>query len=240
MRVVSCVPSLSELAEELLHGCLVGRTRYCIAPESNQKLPKIGGTKDLDTDRIIRMQPDLVLSVKEENEKDQIECLQNAGLQVEIFDIRRLQDAIAMVEKCGILLQNPGKADVLASAMRRIGDARPPVRGSVLYFIWQKPLMVAGEDTFIGDLLRLSGFQNLAPAGARYPLLPDIADMQKLKPDYIFLSSEPYPFRDKHRSYFQNIFPESAVFCVDGSIFSWYGSRTSRLPDYLSQTLKIG
>jgi len=240
MRVVSCVPSLSELAEELLPGCLVGRTRYCIAPAFIRSTPKIGGTKDLDTDRIIRMQPDLVLSVKEENEKNQIECLLKAGLKVEVFDVRQLQDAIAMVEKCGVLLQNPGKADVLANAMRRIGDARPPARGSVLYFIWQKPLMVAGKDTFIGDLLRLSGFQNLAPAGARYPLLPDIADMQKIMPDYIFLSSEPYPFRDKHRSYFQNLFPESAVFCVDGSIFSWYGSRTARLPDYLSEMLKIG
>jgi ABC-type Fe3+-hydroxamate transport system substrate-binding protein len=106
-------------------------------------------------------------------------------------------------------------------------------RGSILYFIWQKPWMCAGNDTFIGDLLRRSGFRNLAPEEGRYPVLNRLEDIQNLKPDFIFLSSEPFPFSDKDLLFFQNNFPDSFVYKVDGGIFSWYGIQTPLLPDYL-------
>ena len=233
MRVISCVPSISELAEELRPGCLVGRTRFCIAPDSIRQLPKIGGTKDLDTAAIIRLKPDLVLAVKEENEKKQIGELMSAGIETAVFDIRTLEDARAMVQECGKLLQNPAQANRIAAEMNKIREPAPGNRGSMLYFIWQKPWMVAGADTFIGDLLAKSGFRNLAPEGARYPVIEDIAQIRQLNPDFIFLSDEPFPFREKHRAAFQNNFPLSRVLCVDGSIFSWYGSRTARLKQYL-------
>jgi ABC-type Fe3+-hydroxamate transport system substrate-binding protein len=237
MRVVSCVPSLSELAEELSPGCLAGRTRYCIAPSSISKVSKIGGTKDLDVASIIRINPDLVLSVKEENEKCQIEELNAAGIPVEVFDIRTLKDAIAMVIRCGSLLGNEEMAGLLASEMQQLADQPKLQRGTVLYFIWKNPWMVAGRETFIGNLLELCGYENLAAEGTRYPQLQD-EELLKLNPGTIFLSSEPYPFREKHRKVFLNNFPNSPVYCVDGSIFSWYGRRTTLLPSYLNELLE--
>ena len=232
MRVVSCVPSLSELAEELSPGCLAGRTRFCNSPSGLKSIPSIGGTKDLDTGRIIRLKPDLVLSVKEENTREQILELREAGLKVEVFDIRNLVEAIAMVEKCGFLLSSPEKAAGISARMKEL--LRPAgEKGSILYFIWKKPWMLAGRDTFIGDLLEKSGFRNLAPEGARYPELAGTDEIIQLHPDIIFLSSEPYPFREKDLAFFQNILPETRVMFVDGSIFSWYGSRTAMLPEFL-------
>ena len=93
--------------------------------------------------------------------------------------------------------------------------------------------MCAGNDTFIGDLLRRSGFRNLAPEKGRYPVLNSLEDIQNLKPDFIFLSSEPFPFRDKDLLFFENNFPASSVYKVDGGIFSWYGIQTPLLPGYL-------
>jgi ABC-type Fe3+-hydroxamate transport system substrate-binding protein len=234
MRVVSCVPSLSELVEDLAPGRLCGRTRYCIAPDSIRKIAKIGGTKDLDTEGIIALNPDLVLSVKEENERDQILKIRGAGIRTEVFDIRTLDDAITMVRECGKLLDNQSRAEEISAGMESIRLLKE-IRGTVLYFIWQNPWMCAGKDTFIGSLLDSCGFVNLAPEGDRYPVLHDISEIEKLNPDYIFLSSEPFPFREKHRLDFANNFPDSEVKLVDGSIFSWYGVRTTQLPGYLKE-----
>jgi ABC-type Fe3+-hydroxamate transport system substrate-binding protein len=234
MRVVSCVPSLSELVEDLVPGSLCGRTRYCISPESIRKISKIGGTKDLDTEGIIALNPDLVLSVKEENEREQILKIHASGIRTKVFDIRTLDDAISMVRECGKLLDNQDRAEEICSGMESVRMLKN-FHGTVLYFIWQNPWMCAGKDTFIGSILENCGFTNLAPEGNRYPALHDIAEIEKLNPDYIFLSSEPFPFREKHRLDFANNFPGSRVELVDGSLFSWYGIRTTQLPGYLKE-----
>ena len=235
MRVVSCVPSISELVEELLPGCLVGRTRFCIAPKSLTGIPRIGGTKDLNVNSIISLKPDLVLSVKEENEKDQIEFLIESGLRVLVFDIVNLQDAIGMVRNCGTLLGNPKRAEEIALGMDAIRDPNKKSKGSVLYLIWQNPWMCAGPDTFIGSILQESGFEVLSTEGGRYPELKDIDEIRSLAPDYVFLSSEPFPFRQKQYDFFCNNLPDSKVFLVDGTLFSWYGSRTAKLPAYFAK-----
>jgi ABC-type Fe3+-hydroxamate transport system substrate-binding protein len=235
MRVVSCVPSISELAEELLPGCLLGRTRFCIAPKSISKLPRIGGTKDLDLSQIIALKPDLVLSVKEENEKDQIEFLIESGLNVVVFDILTLQDAIEMVRDCGTLLGNPNRAEEIALGMDAIREPSKKSKGTVLYLIWQSPWMCAGPDTFIGSILQESGFEVLSTEGGRYPELKDMDEIRNMAPDYVFLSSEPFPFRQKQYDFFCNNLPDSKVFLVDGTLFSWYGSRTAMLPAYFAK-----
>jgi ABC-type Fe3+-hydroxamate transport system substrate-binding protein len=234
MRVVSCVPSLSELVEELAPGSLCGRTRYCTSPPGIRKIPKIGGTKDLDTERILALNPDLVIAVKEENERDQVLKIQAAGIRTVVFDIRTLDDAISTVRECGRLLDNLSSADKICSGMNSIRNHREN-GGRVLYFIWQNPWMCAGKDTFIGSLLEHCGFENASPSDNRYPVLEDTGSIRKLNPDVILLSSEPFPFKEKHRLFFENNFPDSQVKLVDGTNFSWYGSRTAKLPEYLKR-----
>jgi len=235
MRVVSCVPSISELAQELLPGCLVGRTRFCIAPKSLTGILRIGGTKDLNVNSIISLKPDLVFSVKEENEKEQIEFLIESGLRVVVFDITNLEDAIEMVRTCGTLLGNTDKAEEISLGMDSIKEPIKKSKGSVLYLIWQNPWMCAGPDTFIGSILQESGFEVLSTEGGRYPQLKDIDEIRSLTPNYVFLSSEPFPFRQKQYDFFCNNLPDSKVFLVDGTLFSWYGSRTAKLPAYFAK-----
>jgi len=182
------------------------------------------------------MHPDLVLSVKEENEKEQIEALIESGLRVVVFDIVNLKDAIEMVRNCGTLLGNPDRAEEIALGMDAIREPKKKSKGSVLYLIWQNPWMCAGPDTFIGSILQESGFQVLSTEGGRYPQLKNIDEIRSLAPDYVFLSSEPFPFRQKQYDFFCNNLPESKVFLVDGTLFSWYGSRTAKLPAYFANT----
>lgn len=175
------------------------------------------------------------MSVKEENEKDQIEFLIESGLRVLVFDIVNLQDAIGMVRNCGTLLGNPKRAEEIALGMDAIRDPNKKSKGSVLYLIWQNPWMCAGPDTFIGSILQESGFEVLSTEGGRYPELKDIDEIRSLAPDYVFLSSEPFPFRQKQYDFFCNNLPDSKVFLVDGTLFSWYGSRTAKLPAYFAK-----
>jgi ABC-type Fe3+-hydroxamate transport system substrate-binding protein len=224
------------LLDQLNGGCLVGRTRFCNSPSSIRKIPVIGGTKSLDIEAIVRLNPDLVFCVKEENERLQVEAMKEVGLRVVVFDVNTLQDAIGMIQTIGRLLHNEEGALLIADGLNRLVSSDPGFSGSILYLIWQNPWMCAGQHTFIGDVLRSVGFTNLSP-GPRYPVFDHLEQIQNLHPDILLLSSEPYPFREKHRQFFHNNLPETRVFCVDGSLFSWYGSRTALVSDYLKSMI---
>jgi ABC-type Fe3+-hydroxamate transport system substrate-binding protein len=104
----------------------------------------------------------------------------------------------------------------------------------IAYMIWKDPFMAAGRDTFINDILERAGWLN-AVEQSRYPEL-SAEELQAYSPDLVFLSSEPYPFKDKHLAEFRQICPTAQVLIVDGEMFSWYGSRLLAVPAYL-QTL---
>jgi ABC-type Fe3+-hydroxamate transport system substrate-binding protein len=105
----------------------------------------------------------------------------------------------------------------------------------VLYLIWRKPWMTVGSDTFIADMIRRCG---LAPATEelRYPVIHSIESF-KDKADVVFLSSEPYPFDERHMAELTALFPESRIFLVDGELFSWYGSRLLQAPEYFKNLM---
>ena len=87
-----------------------------------------------------------------------------------------------------------------------------------------------GRGTFINDMLTKVGFRNVI-ASDRYPALP-LSQFQDKTPEYVLLSSEPYPFREKHVIELKQIFPSSEIRLVDGEMFSWYGSRLIKSVDY--------
>jgi ABC-type Fe3+-hydroxamate transport system substrate-binding protein len=105
---------------------------------------------------------------------------------------------------------------------------------SVAYFIWKKPYMVAASGTFIDDMLRRAGFSNAFTGASRYPEIT-AEQLAAAAPERIFLSSEPYPFAEKHLAEFQEICPTAKVEIVDGELFSWYGSRLRHSAAYFSQ-----
>ncbi len=237
-RIVSLVPSQTELLWDLgLGDRIAGITRFCIHPEILfRKAPRIGGTKQLHFDKIRALQPDLIIGNKEENERSQIELLEKE-FPVWMSDINTLHEALTMIREVGKLTDTVVKAQQLAEGIaQNFTKLKPGKPLRVVYLIWKKPWMAAGNDTFIHDMLQRCGFVNVVNE-SRYPVLEE-AQLRALQPDLVLLSSEPYPFGEKHKDALRSIFPKATILLVDGEFFSWYGSRLYRAPAYFTQLLQ--
>ncbi len=239
-RIISLVPSQSELLWDLgLKQELVGITKFCIHPkEMFQTVARVGGTKNLDIDKIRQLKPDLIIGNKEENEQSQIELLQQE-FKVFMSDIYNFDDVYHMIKTMGDVFDKNKTAENL---IVRLQESLKRVKNffagqSVLYFIWNQPYMCAANQTFIHYVLNFLGFDNVIASLERYPEM-DKTTLKKLNPAFCFLSSEPFPFKEKHKKELQEIFPDSTILIVDGEMFSWYGSRLLYLEDYL-HTLPI-
>jgi len=242
-RIISLVPSQTELLYDLgLDKEVVGITKFCVHPgEWFRNKTRIGGTKKLNIDLIRSLQPDLIIGNKEENEQSQIELLQKE-FPVWMSDIKNLDDALNMITKIGEVV---GKTEESIKIKNEISTAFQTFNSqfstfnsqSVAYFIWRNPLMSVGGDTFINDMLRYCNLQNVFSDLQRYPeITPE--QFRSAKPDLIFLSSEPYPFKEKYIAEFQSIYPQSRIILVDGEMFSWYGSHLLKATEYFIQLLK--
>jgi len=234
-RIISLVPSQTELLYDL-GADVVGITKFCVHPAAwFREKPRIGGTKDIHPGKIAALQPDLIIANKEENDRDQVEALA-AQYPVWISDVCNLADALAMIRSVGDLVGRSAKAQSLAADIEKaFNDLQPAARSlRAAYFIWRNPWMTAGGDTFIHDMLQRCGFINMFSSQSRYPTVdPDtLTDC-----DLVLLSSEPYPFRDKHLFEIQTLLPNAIVRRVDGELFSWYGSRLLQAPAYFRRLL---
>lgn len=225
MRIVSLVPSITELLYDLnLDEEVVGITKFCVRPESwFRTKTRVGGTKKVHREKVLSLSPDLILANKEENTQEDIEFLQQQ-VHVYLSDIKTIPDALQMILDVGKLTNRMAQAEVLSRSIQEsFLSFKPSVQKTALYFIWQKPYMVAGCDTFIHHMMELACYDNLCHSH-RYPELT-LEAIHSLSPEVILLSSEPFPFKENHLDQFQELFPTSSVILVDGEIFSWYGSR---------------
>jgi len=239
-RIISLVPSQTELLFYLgLSEEIVGITKFCVHPAAQFSVKeKIGGTKKLHLDRIADLQPDLIIGNKEENEKSQIEALQQQ-FPVWMSDIKTMQDTYEMIEGIGGLVNKSPQAATLVQQLTAAWQNLEKVNHlTCLYLIWRKPYMAAGQATFINEILTLSGFQNLLPTDSRYPALSE-EDLQQLNPQVLLLSSEPYPFKEKHLLELQTILPNTKIRLVDGELFSWYGNRLLHTVDYMNSLVFV-
>lgn len=242
-RIISLVPSQTELLFELgLDAEIIGLTKFCIHPERKFKeKTKIGGTKKLNLDLIRSLQPDLIIGNKEENEQEQVEILMSE-FPVWMSDIYDLEDAKKTISDIGSLVDRAPEAaylnhlitagfnDLQTLAVENHLDKR------VAYLIWRDPYMLAGRNTFINHILALNGLNNVVKED-RYPEM-DLEQLALLKPELIFLSSEPYPFKERHLEEIRLAIPEAQVMLVDGEMFSWYGSRLVKAVQYFFQLQK--
>ena len=233
-RIISLVPSQTELLADLgLEGQVVGVTKFCIHPESwNKTKTIIGGTKNFRFDVIDSLNPDLIIGNKEENYQEGITRLQTK-YPVWMSDIVTIQDALNMIRHVGDITNTSHiSSDIInqiiieSSGIKKIHSLR------TLYLIWRNPWMGAAPGTFIHEMLTLSGFENCLAHDTRYPELSN-EKIATLNPELIFLSSEPYPFQQKHIEEIQRICPRAKIILVDGEMFSWYGSRLLKFPAYL-------
>ena len=214
MRVVSLVPSLTETVAVSAPGALVGATDWCTHP-AELDVRRVGGTKNPNVAAVIELAPDLVLANEEENRPADVAELRAAGLEVDVTDIRTLDEAF--VELRRVLGRLGVVAPWLAEAEEVWATPYAGVRRTAVIPIWRRPWMAVGSDTFAGDVLARLGIDNvLASSPERYPRFsPD-----DLPPhDLVVLPDEPYAFAPADG-------PEAFAApsrCVSGRHLTWYG-----------------
>ena len=246
MRIVSVCPSLTELVFDLGRGEeLVGRTKFCVHPVGRvERIESVGGTKNPKIARIVELAPDLVLMNEEENRREDAETLAAAGLTLHVSFPRNVGETAAMVRDIGAALGKAGEAERIASdierraaRVRESARSTPPVRYA--YLIWRNPWMVAGGDTFVTAMLALPGGINVfADHPERYPVVTP-ADLAAADPDAVLLSSEPFPFKEKHAEELTSAtgLSRDRVHFVDGEFLTWHGSRTPDGIDYAERVI---
>lgn len=236
-RIISIVPSQSEFLWDIgLKENMIGITKFCIHPdEMFRSVERVGGTKNLDIEKIRKLKPDLIIGNKEENEKSQIELLRKE-FNVWMSDIYNFEDSFDMMKAVGTMTGKETEANhIIDEARASVKEIENLFNGEkVVYFIWNKPYMFAGKNTFIDYVLNYTGLNNAAGNLDRYPEL-SIEQLNELNPEFCFLSTEPFPFKDEHVSELSGLIPKAKVMIVDGEMFSWYGSRLVQLPSYIKE-----
>lgn len=222
-NVVCLVPSITEYIWDL--GIeVIGLTKFCVHPtEARKKSTVIGGTKNPKIEQIIALQPDLIIANQEENRLEDIQALEKE-FPVYVSKVVGLDSALEMMMHLGVLLDRQEKAENTCLKISSLWTNLPQLGGGkCLYLIWKDPFMAAGKGTYIDELINRLGLVNTAQE-ARYPIIETEA-LKSLELDWVFLSSEPFPFKDKHCKELQYLLPHARVVLVDGEAFSWYGTR---------------
>ncbi len=235
-RIISLVPSQTELLFYFgLNEEVVGITKFCIHPSRwYREKVRIGGTKQVDFDKISALKPDLIIGNKEENTKEDIEKLEQ-NYPVWMSDINSYDDALWMIKNLGSILNRTEQAAELVSTIVTNFSSLPQQfrNKKVVYLIWNDPLIAVGKNTYIDSILDKLGLEN-AVKTSRYPL---IEKEKSLETDIVFLSSEPYPFKQEHIKQLSLQFPTAKIRLVDGEMFSWYGSRMKDAPTYFQEII---
>lgn len=238
-RIVSLVPSQSELLYHLdLNFETIGITKFCIYPAlwHHHKL-QVGGTKTIDIQTIKNLKPDLIIANKEENLKEQVMELA-LDFPVWVTNVNTLKDALQMINDIG---QLTGKKEEANNLVNKIEANFSGLKNSIIhkpaaYLIWKNPYMTVGSDTFINDMMHKAGFKNAFSEKKRYPSIT-IDDLKKSHCAFILLSSEPYPFKQKHIIELQQELKQVKMMLVNGEMFSWYGSRLLQSPRYFEKLM---
>lgn len=235
-RIISFVPSITELLFDLnLDDEIIGITDYCIHPVNKVgKKEKIGGTKNIKIAKVFQMQPDLIISCKEENVKSQIERC-TTKCPVYVCDVRDYESAIKMIKDISELTAREKGKLIAENIIKEFSKIRRNYLSKrTAYLIWKSPWMTVSEHTFIGSMLRINGLVNVfADRPEKYPQIV-IDDLLAANPELILLPSEPYNFIRSDAEELQLLFPDAQILLVNGELFSWYGSRMLMMPDYFN------
>lgn len=236
-RWVSLVPSITETLFALGAGDeVVGATKFCVRPKDAMgHVQRIGGTKDPKIDKILGLRPTRVFANQEENRREDVERLREAGVDVHLSFPRAVEDVGPMISSLAEAVGRPQEglvwAERLAAAVSAVcpgPDSGPPV--TFLVLIWRGPWMAAAADTFLSSLLEAAGGSNSVTSAdsGRYPEV-SFEQMAAWDPDLVLLPSEPYPFRGDHIDELvrgTRIERSRFVLC-DGELLTWHGARTA-------------
>lgn len=235
MKVISLVPSITEALFDLglTENEIIGRTKFCIHPKDKIKdVPVIGGTKNLNIEKIKALQPDLILANKEENIKEQVEALME-DFKVVVTNVETIEDNYYLLKTLGNIFQKEERAKAYnLKIYEALNQTKISSKIKAAYLIWKNPYMTVGADTFIHRILTEIGIENSFKDKTRYPevTIHDLADT-----DLIMLSSEPFPFKEKHIAELKEYYPDKKIIIVDGEAFSWYGTHIAKCGNYFKE-----
>lgn len=237
MKVISLVPSITEALFDLglTENEVIGRTKFCIHPaEKIKNVEIIGGTKNLNIEKIKSLKPDLILANKEENVKDQVETLME-DFKVIVYNTETIEDNYYLVKNLGLLFNKEERAQIFNMKIYDVlNQSKINSKIKAAYLIWKNPYMTVGSDTFIHNILSEIGFENIFKNQTRYPEI-QVKDLAEA--DVIMLSSEPFPFKEKHIEELKAFYPDKKIMIVDGEAFSWYGTHIAKCEDYFKELI---
>ncbi|MDQ6905068.1 MAG: helical backbone metal receptor, partial [Bacteroidota bacterium] len=236
-RIVSLVPSLTELLSDLyLDKETAGITKFCVHPhEWYQSKVRVGGTKNVNINKIHDVAPDLIIANKEENVKEQVEEL-SRFYNVLVTDVHDLESALICIKEIGELTGRSEQAIQLAANIKAKfqnlqSHFEKEEKHRAAYLIWQRPYMAAGGDTFINNMMQYCGIENIFGSLKRYPEI-SLNELKEKGCEFLLLSSEPFPFKLKHAEELKENLSGIQIVLADGEMFSWYGSRLLKAADY--------
>jgi ABC-type Fe3+-hydroxamate transport system substrate-binding protein len=238
------VPSQTELLCDLaLEKELVGITKFCVHPYYLKATKTIvGGTKKVDYDKIKSLNPDFILCNKEENTYEMLPELEKIA-PTYFSDVNTIQQSVDLILSLGSILNRRTESDNLVHKIEfKLNSFKQFIKDKptrkVAYFIWAKPWMVAGNDTYINEMLQLNKFVNIYDNMSRYPKVEINRIRHEGDPDVVFLSSEPYKFTDDQAFEIATYTNRSITVFADGEMFSWFGSRFLLALDYFKELHK--
>ena len=248
-RIVCLVPSLTEALFAFgVGGRVVGRTRYCTQPPRGVgRIAKVGGTKKVDVQHALSLNPDLVIAVREENAREDVEALMEAGAEVFLGSPETVRDAVEMLrELAERVAASPERAAAVIGPIERVCGrlrAEKPERGRRCFVpIWKEPYMSVGFDTFVHDVLETCGGENVCAGSTRYPIV-SAEEIEASQPETLLLPDEPYPFSADDLPEFMAMDTPAAredrIFLVDGKLLTWYGPRMASSLAQLAALLRF-
>ena len=198
----------------------------------------------MDVGRVLGLEPDLVVAVREENTRDDIEEIREAGMPVFVGAPETVEDALGMLRELARWVEAPEAEAVLDPIERVYGRLRGAGAGETrrcFVPIWKGPYMSVGSDTYVHDVLKVCGGENVCGGSTRYPVVA-LEEVEALKPEVVLLPDEPYPFSAEDLAEFYALdIPaarEDRIHLVDGKLLTWYGPRMASSLSQLSALLR--
>ncbi|WP_409496163.1 helical backbone metal receptor [Amycolatopsis sp. cmx-11-12] len=234
-RVVSLVPSLTEAVEVSAPGKLAGATDYCTHPVGLD-VPRVGGSKYPNVDKVLELAPDLVLANSEENRPEDVERLRANGIPVWVMEASAtVPGALGSIRRILTQAYDITEPEWLVEA-EEVWRETLPERFRAVVPVWRKPWIVLGRDTFGGDVLHRVGIGNAyADDEERYPR-PKLEELQARFADedanLLVLPDEPYEFTADDGP---EAFPGAKYVLVSGRHLTWYGPSLVEAHSHLTQ-----
>lgn len=192
-KIISAAPNITEIIYAIdAQNSLVGRTAFCNYPKDVENIPVIGDLISLNFEKIVEVKPDLVFMTVEGNTKETFDKLKTLDVQVYVINPRDINGIINSIKNIAAVLEKKDTADALVSSLKnRLELIRSYnlKKQTAMFVVSLVPLMIAGQNTFINDLMLAVNLENISPQSvSSYPILSREEVLRK-NPDWIILPS---------------------------------------------------